>query len=56
MVLLNGATATEEGDKEDNASNDDKEDRSGEELVPQEVKVLTVGSLDDPTSDNEEQS
>ena len=56
VVLLDGAAATEEGDKEDNASNDDKEDRSGEELVPEEVKVLTVGSLDDPTSDNEEQS
>ena len=56
VVLLDGAAATEEGDKEDNASNDDEEDRSGEELVPEEVKVLTVGSLDDPTSDNEEQS
>ena len=56
MVLLDGTTAPEEGDEEDDAPDNDEEDRSGEELVAEEVEVLTVGSLNDPTSHNQEES
>ena len=56
VVLLDGTTAPEEGDEEDDASDNDEEDRSGEELVAEEVQVLTVGSLDDTSSHDQEQS
>ena len=56
VVLLNSAAAPEEGDKENNAAHDNQEDRGGEELVTQEVKILTVGTLNHSTSHNQEQS
>ena len=56
VVLLDGTTAAEERDEEDDASDNDEEDRSGEELVAEEVQVLTVGSLDDTSSHDQEQS
>ena len=56
VVLLDGTTTPEEGDEEDDASDNDEEDRSGEELVTEEVQVLTVGSLDYTSSHDQEQS
>ena len=56
VVLLDRAAAAEEGDEEDDAPDNDEEDRSGEELVAEEVEVLTVGSLNAPTSHNQEES
>ena len=56
MVLLDSTTAAEESNKEYDASNNDEEYRGGKELVSQEVKILTVGSLDHPASNDEEQS
>ena len=55
VVLLDGPAAPEESDKEDDAADDDEEDRGGEELVPQEVQVLAISSLDHPASHYEEQ-
>ena len=46
VVLLDGAAAAEEGDEEDDAADDDEEDGRVEELVAQEVEVLTVHALD----------
>ena len=48
VVLLDGAAAAEEGDEEDDAADDDEEDGRVEELVAQEVEVLTVHALDHP--------
>ena len=56
MVLLDGTTAPKESNKEDDAAHNDQEDRGGEELVTQEVKILTVGTLNHSTSHNQEQS
>ena len=56
VVLLDGSTAAKEGYEEDDATDDDKEDRSWEELVTEEVQVLTVGSLDNTSCNYEEQS
>ena len=56
MVLLDGPTATEEGDKEDDTSDNDEEDRGREELISQEVKILTVGSLHNSSYHNEKQT
>ena len=56
VVLLDGSTASKEGYEEDDATDDDEEDRSGEELVTEEVQVLTIGSLDYPSCHYEEQS
>ena len=46
VVLLDRAAAAEEGDEEDDAADDDEEDGGVEELVPEEVEVLGVGTLD----------
>ena len=46
MVLLDRPAATEEGNEEDDAADDDEEDGGVEELVPEEVEVLGVGTLD----------
>ena len=46
MVLLDRPAAPEEGDEEDDAADDDEEDGGVEELVPEEVEVLGVGTLD----------
>ena len=56
MVLLDGPTATKEGDKEDDTSDNDEEDRGREELISQEVKILTVGSLHNSSYHNEKQT
>jgi len=51
LVLLDGSTASEEGDHEDDASEDDDEDRSVGVVVPQEVQVILGLELDvDPES------
>ena len=56
MILLDGPTATKEGDKEDDTSDNDEEDRGREELISQEVKILTVGSLHHSSYHNEKQT
>ena len=49
VVLLDRPAAPEEGNEEDDAANDDEEDGGVEELVPKEVKVLGVSTLDHST-------
>ena len=56
MVLLDGSTATKEGDKEDDTSDNDEEDGGREELISQKVKILTVGSLHHSSYHNEKQT
>ena len=56
MVLLDRAAAAEEGDEEDDAADNDKEDGRVEELVPEEVEVLRVSTLDHSSSHNQEQA
>ena len=56
MVLLDGTTATEECNKEDDAANNNQEDWGVEELVTKEVEVLGVGALDGAADDDEQQA
>ena len=46
VVLVDGPTAAEEGDEEDCEAKEDEEERSGEEAIAEEVKVLGVGHPD----------
>ena len=55
MVLLDGAATPEEGHEEDDAAHDDQEHGGGEELVPEKVEILGVGSLNNSSGDNQEQ-
>ena len=55
VVLLDGATTPEEGHEEDDAAHDDQEHGGGEELVPEKVEILGVGSLNNSSGDNQEQ-
>ena len=56
MVLLDRPAATEEGNEEDDAADDDEEDGGVEELVPEEVEVLGVGTLDHSTHHYQEKA
>ena len=56
VVFLDCSTASKESNKEDDASNNDEEDRSGKEGISKEVKILTVSSLNNTTGDDEEES
>ena len=56
MVLLDCTTASEESNKENYASNNDEKDRSGEECISKEVQILAVSSLDNSSSDYEEEA
>ena len=56
VVLLNSAAAPEEGDKENNAAHDNQEDRGGEELVSEEVEILSIGPLNNTSSHNQKQT
>ena len=55
VILLDGAATPEEGDKEDDAAHDDQEHGGGEELVPEKVEILGVGTLNNSSSHNQEQ-
>jgi len=55
-ILLDGSAAPEESDEEDDAADHDEEDGRVEEVVAQEVQVLTVGSLNDSTGYNQHQT
>lgn len=56
MILLDCSTTSKESNKEDDASNNNEKDRGGKELVTKKVKILTVDSLDNPTSNDEEET
>ena len=56
VVFFDGTATSEECNKENDAAHNDQEDRGGEELVSQEVKILTVGSLHHPSRHNQEQT
>ena len=56
VVFFNGSATPEECNKENDAANNDQEDWGGEELVSQEVKILTVGSLNNPSCHYQEQA
>ena len=56
MILLDCSTTSKESNKEDDASNNYEKDRGGKELVTKKVKILTVDSLDNPTSNDEEET
>ena len=56
MVLLDRAAAAKEGDKEDDAANDNEEDGSVEELVAEKVEILGVRSLDHSAGHYQEKS
>ena len=56
VILLDGAATSEEGDKEDDTAHDDQEHRGREELVSKKVEILGIGSLNNSSSDNQEQT
>ena len=56
MVLLDRAAAAKEGDKEDDAANDNEEDGSVEELVTEKVEILGIRSLDHSAGHDQEKS
>ena len=56
VALLDCTAASEESNKENYASNNDEKDRSGEESISKEVQILAVSSLDNSSSDDEEEA
>ena len=55
VVLLDCSTTSKEGNEKDDAANNDKKHGGREESITKEIKVLAVSSLDNSTSDNEEE-
>ena len=53
MMFFDGATTSEESDKENDASNDNQKNWSVEERVTQKVQVVAVNTLDDTSSNDQ---
>jgi len=56
MILLDSPTTSKESNKKYDTSNNNEENRSGEEGIAKEVKVLTVSSLYNTTSYDQKES
>ena len=53
MMFFDGATTSEESDKENDASNDNQKNWGVEERVSQKVQVVAVNTLDDTSSNDQ---
>ena len=53
MVFLDGSTAAEKSDEENDASDNHQQNGSVEEAVAQKVQVVAVNSLDDTSSNDQ---
>lgn len=56
VVFLDGAAAAEECHEEDDAPDDDQENGSVEKLIPQEVEILAIDSLNNAASHDQGQA
>ena len=56
MMLFNGATASKEGNKENDTSNHHQQNGSVEERITQKVQIVAVNPLNDATSDDQWQA